>query len=58
MAGAGVTKTTELSGVAMSTVLNIMTAFEKEGKNLHTEAKLWKKAKAVWQGPLDYYVDG
>ena len=47
MAGANLTKTAELFGVAKSTVLKIMTPFEKEGKNLLTETKLWKKAKAL-----------
>ena len=40
MAGASVTKVAELFGVVRSIVSNVMTAFE-------TEAKLWKKAKAV-----------
>ena len=43
MAGASVTTTAEFVGVARSTVLKVMTAFEKEGKKLLTEAKLWKK---------------
>ena len=32
MAGASVTKTAELSGVAKSTVTKVTTAFEEEGK--------------------------
>ena len=32
MASASITKTTELFGVARSTLLKVMTAFEKEGK--------------------------
>ena len=48
MAGTSVTKTAELFRVARSPVSKVMTAFEKEGKNLHTEAKLGKKAKAAW----------
>ena len=46
MAGASVTKTTELFGIARSTVWKMRTVFEQEAKLL-TEAKLWKKAKAV-----------
>ena len=42
MAGANVTKTAELFDVARSSISK-----EKEEKNLVTEAKLWKKAKAV-----------
>ena len=57
IAGASVTKTIELFGVAGSTVLKVTTAFEKEDKNnLLTETKLWKKAKAVWLGPSDFYA--
>ena len=44
MAGARVTKTDELFGVARSTVSKVMTAFEKKGKNL-TEAKPGRKRK-------------
>ena len=40
MAGASVTKTTELFGVVRSTVTKIMTAFEKAGKSPH-----WSKTK-------------
>ena len=42
MAGVCVTNTAELFGVAKSTVSKVMRAFEKEGKNLLSEAK------AVW----------
>ena len=47
MAGASVTKTAEYFGVANRTVPKSMTAFEKEGKNLLTEPKFWKKAKGA-----------
>ena len=48
MPGASETKTSELLGVGRCTVSKVMTSFEKEGKNLFTEAKLWKKEKGVW----------
>ena len=57
MAGSSVTKIAECFGVAMSTVSKVMTAFEKRRKNLLIKAKLWKKAKAVWQGRSDSYAD-
>ena len=44
MAGASVTKTVELFNVARSTVSKIII---ERRKNLFTEAKFWKKAKAV-----------
>ena len=47
MAGASVTKTTELFGVERSSVSKEMTAVGKERKKLFTETKLWKKAIAV-----------
>ena len=47
MTGVSLTKKTELFHVARSTIAKVMTAFEKKRKNLLTEAKLWKKAKAV-----------
>ena len=55
MAGTNMTKITESLGVARSTVSKVMTAFEKEGKNLLTEAKLWKIAKADCQEGTQEY---
>ena len=45
MPSAGVTKTAELFGVAMSTVSKVMTAFEKEGKTSSLKQNSWKKQK-------------
>ena len=52
MAGARVTKTAELFGMARSSLDSNDSIWERR-KNLHTEVKLWKKAKAVWFEPLD-----
>ena len=46
MAGDSVRKPADLFCIVRSTVLRVMTASEKEEKNLLTEAKLWK-VKAV-----------
>ena len=47
MTVASVRKTVELFGVASSTASKVMTVFEKKGKKLLIEVKLWKKAKTV-----------
>ena len=53
MADAGVTKTVKIFDLERSTVSKAMTAFEIEGK---ISSKLWKKAKAVWEGLSDCYA--
>ena len=45
MAGASVTKTTKLLGLAKSTVSKEMIAFEKEGKTSSLEQNSWRKRK-------------
>ena len=47
MTCACVRKTAELFGITRSTVSKVTTAFEQKEKNVLTEAKLGKKAKAV-----------
>ena len=47
MAGASVTKSAELFGVARSSLENNDSIWERR-KGLFIEAKLWMKAKAVW----------
>ena len=51
--GASVTKTTGLFGEARRNASKVMITFDKEEKNLPTEAKLWKKSKVVLLGPSD-----
>ena len=45
MAGAGVTKTAELFGIARNSVLKVMTAFEKEGKTSSLKQNSGKNRK-------------
>ena len=52
MAGAGVTKTTELFYVASSAVSKVMTPFKKEGKI----SSRWSKTLEERWGPSDYYA--
>ena len=47
MAGTNVTKPPNYL-VLQEVIPKVMTAFENKGKNLLTEAKLWKKAKDFW----------